>query len=114
MLQVQLFLHVQQLTMLTPMGLMDHATWNTTEPQSFNRKDCFAYTVPEFQLQFRVHDYYMGELFTLHSVEYHFTSHLEMSLNLDVITGSFRNDQPVKSSTHGSNLIQEEVLKIDG
>jgi hypothetical protein len=37
-----------------------------------------------------------------------------MSLNLDVIMGSFRNDQPVKSSTHGYNLIQEEVLKIDG
>ena len=37
-----------------------------------------------------------------------------MSLNMDVITGSFRNDQPVKSSTHSSNLIQEEVLKIDG
>jgi hypothetical protein len=37
-----------------------------------------------------------------------------MSLNLDVITGSFRNDHPVKSSTHSSNLIQEEVLKIDG
>ena len=37
-----------------------------------------------------------------------------MSLNLDVITGSFRNDHPVKSSTQSSNLIQEEVLKIDG
>ena len=37
-----------------------------------------------------------------------------MSLNLDVITGSFRNDHPVKSSGHSSNLIQEEVLKIDG
>jgi hypothetical protein len=37
-----------------------------------------------------------------------------MSLNLDVITGSFGNDHPVKSSTHSSNLVQEEVLKIDG
>jgi hypothetical protein len=37
-----------------------------------------------------------------------------MSLNLDVITGSFRNDHSVKSSTHSPNLIHEEMLKIDG
>jgi hypothetical protein len=64
MLQVQLFLHAQLVTVLTPMGLMGHATWNTTEPQPFNHKDCFAYTVPEVQFQFRMHDFYMGELFT--------------------------------------------------
>lgn len=41
--------------------------------------------------------------------------YLEMSLNLDVITGSFRNDHPLKSSTHNVNSsVQEEVLKIDG
>ena len=41
--------------------------WNTTEPQPFNHistRDCFAYTVPEVQFQFRMHDYYMGKLFT--------------------------------------------------
>lgn len=64
MLQVQLFLHAQQLTTLTPMGLMGHTTWNATEPQPFNHKDCFAYTVPELQFQLRVHDFFMGELST--------------------------------------------------
>ena len=62
MLEVQLFLQAQRVTVLTPMGLMGHATWNTTEPQPFN-KNCFAYTVPEVQFQFRMHDFYMGELF---------------------------------------------------
>lgn len=67
MLQVQLLLHAQRVTVLTPMGLMGHATWNTTESQPFNHrpvKDCFAYTVPEVQFQLRMHDFYMGELFT--------------------------------------------------
>ena len=113
MLQVQLFLHVQRLTVMTPMGLMGHATWNTSELQPFNRKDCFAFTVPELQFQLRMHDFYMGELFTFIAINI-LTFHLEMSLNLDVVTGGFRNDHPVKSSTHSSNLIQEEVLKIDG
>jgi len=66
MLQAQLSLHAQRVTVLTPMGLMGHAMWNTTESQTFNHrpaKDCFAYTVPEVQFQFRMHDYYMGEFF---------------------------------------------------
>ena len=67
MLQVQLSLHAQRVTVLTPMGLMGHATWITSEPQPFDHrpvKDCFTYTVPEVQFQFRMHDYYMGKLFT--------------------------------------------------
>jgi hypothetical protein len=64
MFQVQLSLHAQHVTVLTLMG---HAMWNAADPQSFNHrpvKDSFAYTVPEVQFQLRMHDYYMGELFT--------------------------------------------------
>lgn len=66
MLQAQLLLRARRVTVLTPIGLMGHAMWNTTEPQPFNDRlaqDCFAYTVPEVQFQFRMHDYFMGELF---------------------------------------------------
>lgn len=67
MLQVQLSLYAQRVTVLTPISLMGHTIQNTTGPQPFNHsptKDCFAYTVPEVQFQFRMHDYYMGGLFT--------------------------------------------------
>ena len=70
MLQVQLSLHAQHVTVLTPMG---HTMWNTADPQPLNHrpvKDCFAYTVPEVQFQFRMHDYYMGELFTFMALNF--------------------------------------------
>ncbi|KAF8161147.1 hypothetical protein B0H34DRAFT_654233 [Crassisporium funariophilum] len=101
MLQAEISLSVKGGTIMLPIGLMGHALASSVERQRFSHGDpfdCFTLTVPEIQLQFRMHDYFM-----------------EMSLNMDALRGTLRNDHPAKLATlEAGTPMHQEILMIDG
>ncbi|KAH9485425.1 Protein CSF1 [Psilocybe cubensis] len=93
MLQVELFLHVNDSNILLPIpliGMATHATDGTIPTNGTSRH--LNFHVPEFQLQLRLHDYYM-----------------EMSLNLETITGTIYTPPSIPD-----NALNERIVLIDG
>jgi hypothetical protein len=65
MFQVEISLRIERAKILLPVGLIGCPTQNDPEldllgPGADN--GCISLKVPEVQMQFRIHDYYMGEL----------------------------------------------------
>ncbi|KDR75835.1 hypothetical protein GALMADRAFT_156774 [Galerina marginata CBS 339.88] len=99
MLQVEISLRVEAVRTLLPIGLVggsaQHATGATMA--AHEEDGCLALRTSEIQLQFRMHDYYM-----------------EMSLNLDTITGAIKRGRAILPSSSGCDQASKEILTIDG
>ena len=68
MFQVEISLRVEQAKILLPTGLIGSPTQNISEPDLLGPgadSSCISLKVPEVQMQFRIHDYYMGKLGTV-------------------------------------------------
>jgi hypothetical protein len=61
MLQVELMLCVERGTLILPAGLPGHEASGDNEDRKVGIGACVIVTVPEIQLQLRLHDYYMGK-----------------------------------------------------
>ncbi|PPQ67263.1 hypothetical protein CVT25_005847 [Psilocybe cyanescens] len=93
MLQVELSLHADGSKVLLPIELIGDTTQKMAEPAPAEEDSNYlTLQIPEIQLQLRLHDYYM-----------------EMSLNLETITGTFRPPQGLSN-----HAINNRVIVIDG
>lgn len=59
-MQVELTVVVDTADIILPAGLMGYEHGSNLNKSSESIGTCLALTVPEVQLQFRMHDYYMG------------------------------------------------------
>jgi len=65
MFQVEISLRVERPKILLPIGLIGFTTQNIAEPDLLGPgadEGCISLRIPEVQMQFRIHDYYMGVL----------------------------------------------------
>lgn len=70
MFQVEISLRIERAKILLPIGLIGCPNQNVPEPDLLGPgadNGCISLRVPEVQMQFRIHDYYMGELGVVHA-----------------------------------------------
>ncbi|KAF9529375.1 hypothetical protein CPB83DRAFT_789894 [Crepidotus variabilis] len=91
MLQVTILLRAERASILLPTHLIGTSSYRLDDAETLS--NAVTLSVPEIQLQLRLHDYYM-----------------EMSLNIDRILGSVKQD----SIGHVSPDVSHEVLCIEG
>jgi len=65
MLQVELMLCIQHSTLILPAGLPGYEVSSNIKGMNVGIGACVVATIPEIQLQLRLHDYYMGKLLSL-------------------------------------------------
>lgn len=96
MLQVEIALNLTNARILLPAGLPGYESANPAQheaPSHVGVGACVILALPEVQLQFRLHDYYMGMSYIIGDT-LKAQRRLEMSLNVDTITGSIEADCP--------------------
>ncbi|KAF5386043.1 hypothetical protein D9615_002215 [Tricholomella constricta] len=98
MLQAEVQLYMQHGIVIMPAGLPGYSSTHDDETANAGIGECLIVTIPELQLQFRMHDYYM-----------------EMSLNVGALAGGLVSDYPEKvtyrkTALHG----MKDILRIDG
>lgn len=69
MLQVELSVCVERGTVVLPAGLPGYEVSNDIKDMNIGVGACVILTVPELQLQLRLHDYYMGKPFFTQDTE---------------------------------------------
>ncbi|RDB25364.1 Protein CSF1 [Hypsizygus marmoreus] len=97
-LQVDLQVFTENGTIIMPAGLPGYESTNVNGASDIGIGTSLVISIPEIQLQLRIHDYYM-----------------EMSLNVGVITGGVVSQYP-ETVTYIKSALQEtkEIFVIDG
>ncbi|KAF8070507.1 hypothetical protein FPV67DRAFT_1756074, partial [Lyophyllum atratum] len=99
MLQVEIQLFVEHGTIIMPTGLLGCSSAPAANGgRDAGIGDCLIVTIPELQLQFRMHDHYM-----------------EMSLNVGAISGGLITNYP-EEVTYRKPVLREvkDIFQIDG
>lgn len=115
-MQVEILLSVINMQFLLPAGLPGYETADPSQqeiPGDIGVGACVVVTLPELQLQFRLHEYYMGTLFvnTWHLL---LNGTSEMSLNVDTIAVCPEDDCPEADFLSRSHESPKESLVIEG
>jgi len=108
MLQVELIVRAERSTILLPTSLVGSSAYTFDEEDTFNK--AVSLSVPEIQLQLRLHDYYMGTYLSSSCSSKFAQLCSEMSLNYDRITASIFQD----SAGQITPTTPHEILVIDG
>lgn len=113
MLQVEMAFRAISSKIILPIDLVGGAVQKHSAKIDFpDESRCICMTIPEIQLQFRMHDYYMGEFLRTNlssfGAQYYLIFPLEMSLNIDTISGSILN------GSRSSVSEQKRCFIIDG
>lgn len=99
---------------LQPAGLLAYELADKDElKHDLRTGPCLVLFVPGIQLQLRLHDFYMGTLFS----NYHSADNLvfsEMSLNIDTVRGRIEKNYPEKVLYTRMSPSAKEILLIDG
>ncbi|TFK44762.1 hypothetical protein BDQ12DRAFT_730786 [Crucibulum laeve] len=100
MMQTEMSVNVEQGTIIMPASLVGYEAPNADQRKqsSLRTGACVIFSVPELQLQLRMHDYYM-----------------EMSLNIDTARGHIELDYPERVTySRSKRCVPKEIFMIDG
>ncbi|KAJ7084454.1 hypothetical protein B0H15DRAFT_940059 [Mycena belliarum] len=100
MLQVEVDVDLQNGMMVIPAGLPGYETFGPQQDEAISNSKigtCVLLNIPELQVHFRLHDFFM-----------------ELSLNIGTVSGCIESDVPERMTYARSKLRPKDMVVIDG